>query len=54
MDKNTVKLENKKGEILHVKAKYIVIAVGSRPKSLPSSLAGYNLAISSDDLFSLE
>lgn len=51
VDKNIVKLENKKGAATFIKAKHILISVGGRPKYLPH--IDSKLIITSDDLFSL-
>lgn len=51
-DAHTIECVDKKGKRTDITARRIVIAVGGRPKSL--DIPGGDLAISSDDIFSLD
>lgn len=51
-DPHSVELRDKQGKVTTVSAARIVVAVGGRPRSLECD--GRELAISSDDIFSLE
>jgi thioredoxin reductase (NADPH) len=52
VDKNTIEATDKKGNVSRITSSRFLIAVGGRPS--PLSCEGAELAISSDDVFSLE